>query len=123
MGIMCMDASNIITARVGSSGSIDFADDGRKVTPPANTNKNTNKDNIPFMSEKAISDSLDMANKVIAQSNRHFEYSVHKATKEIVIKVVDSETNEVIREIPPEKILDLIANLMQLAGLLVDERR
>jgi flagellar protein FlaG len=40
-----------------------------------------------------------------------------------MIKVVDNETNEVIREFPPKKILDMIANMMELAGLIVDERR
>jgi len=39
------------------------------------------------------------------------------------VKVLDSETNEVIREIPPEKILDMVAKMWELAGLIVDERR
>jgi flagellar protein FlaG len=36
---------------------------------------------------------------------------------------VDSNTKEVIREIPSEKILDMFASMLELAGLLVDERR
>jgi len=39
-----------------------------------------------------------------------------------MIKVINSETDEVIREIPPEKILDLIAKLWELAGIIVDEK-
>ena len=39
-----------------------------------------------------------------------------------MVKVINSETNEVIREIPPEKILDLVAKMWELAGILVDER-
>jgi flagellar protein FlaG len=37
--------------------------------------------------------------------------------------VIDENTNEVVREIPPEKILDVMASIMELAGLIVDERR
>jgi flagellar protein FlaG len=40
-----------------------------------------------------------------------------------MVKVVDSETGEVIREIPPEKLLDMFANMLELAGLIIDERR
>jgi flagellar protein FlaG len=40
-----------------------------------------------------------------------------------MIKVIDETTNEVIKEIPPKKILDVIASMLEMAGLLVDERR
>jgi flagellar protein FlaG len=40
-----------------------------------------------------------------------------------MVKVVDTETQEVIREIPSEKILDMVANILEMAGILVDERR
>ena len=40
-----------------------------------------------------------------------------------MVKVVDTETKEVVREIPSEKILDILANILEMAGLLVDERR
>ena len=39
------------------------------------------------------------------------------------IKVVDADTNEVIREIPPEKSLDMLQKMWEMAGILVDERR
>jgi flagellar protein FlaG len=32
------------------------------------------------------------------------------------------KNDEVIREIPPEKILDMVAKMMELAGILVDEK-
>ena len=57
------------------------------------------------------------------ESNRRFEYSVHKKTNNIIIRVIDVETDEVIKEIPPEKILNIMASIMELAGLIVDERR
>lgn len=53
---------------------------------------------------------------------RKIELSVHEKTGDIMIKVYDTETNEVIREIPPEKIKDMVANMLERAGLLVDER-
>jgi len=40
-----------------------------------------------------------------------------------MVKVIDINTNEVIREIPPEKILDMVATMLEMAGIIVDERR
>ncbi len=75
------------------------------------------------VNEKNVSDAIAKANKAIAGNDRKFEYSMHEKTKTIMVKVVDTKTNQVIQEMPPEKILNLVANLMQLAGLIVDERR
>ncbi len=75
------------------------------------------------VNEKNVSDAIAKVNKAIAGNDRKFEYSMHEKTKTIMVKVVDTRTNQVIQEMPPEKILNLVANLMQLAGLIVDERR
>jgi flagellar protein FlaG len=40
-----------------------------------------------------------------------------------MVKVIDINTREVIREIPPEKILDMVATMLEMAGIIVDERR
>lgn len=75
------------------------------------------------VNEKAVSEAVDKMNKALEGSDRRFEYSVHEKTNEIMIKVIDETTGKVIREIPPKKILDMVANMMEMAGLLVDERR
>ncbi len=66
---------------------------------------------------------IERANKALSGGNRSFEFSIHEATKEIMIKVIDTDTNKVIREIPNEKILDMVAKMWELAGIFVDERR
>lgn len=68
--------------------------------------------------EKAIKD----ANKLLFKDNSHFEFKMHERTNRIMVKLVDSETDEIIKEIPPEKILDLVASIWDLVGILVDER-
>lgn len=75
------------------------------------------------LSEKTIIGAIEKANHALISSNRALEFSVHEKTKEIMVKVIDTETKEVIREIPSEKILDMVANILEMAGILVDERR
>ena len=51
------------------------------------------------------------------------EYSYHKETNRVSIKVLNADTDEVIREIPPEKSLDMLQKMWEMAGILVDEKR
>jgi flagellar protein FlaG len=39
-----------------------------------------------------------------------------------MVKVLNKDTGELIREVPPEKTLDLVASMMEIAGILVDEK-
>jgi flagellar protein FlaG len=50
-------------------------------------------------------------------------FGIHEATNRVTIKIVDKDTKKVIKELPPEKTLDMIAKVWELAGLLVDEKR
>jgi len=51
------------------------------------------------------------------------EFSYHDEINRMSIKVVDKETNEVIKEIPPEESFKAIEKLWEIAGLLLDEKR
>ena len=51
-------------------------------------------------------------------------FGIHEATNRITIKIMEQEdTKKVIKELPPEKTLDMLKELWELAGILVDERR
>ncbi len=62
-------------------------------------------------------------NRKINNSNEEAVFGVHEDTNRIMIKIMDKETKEVIKEFPPEKTLDMIARIWEMAGLLVDEKR
>ena len=50
-------------------------------------------------------------------------FGIHEATNRVTIKIIDKDTKKVLKEIPPEKTLDMIAKVWELAGLMVDEKR
>lgn len=50
-------------------------------------------------------------------------FGIHEATNRVTIKIIDKDTKKVIKELPPEKTLDMIAKVWELAGLMVDEKR
>ena len=66
---------------------------------------------------------LEEMNKKINNSNEVAMFGIHEETNRVMIKIMDKDTKEVIKEFPPEKTLDMIAKLWEMAGILVDERR
>ncbi|MCM1143530.1 MAG: flagellar protein FlaG [Blautia sp.] len=62
-------------------------------------------------------------NRKINNSNEEAVFGVHEDTNRIMIKIVDKDTKEIIKEFPPEKTLDMIAKVWEMAGILVDEKR
>lgn len=72
-------------------------------------------------SNEQIRKAVEQLNKNMAHSEAVF--GIHEKTNRVTIKIVDKDTKEVIKEIPPEKTLDMIAKAWELAGILVDERR
>ncbi|MBD2845826.1 flagellar protein FlaG [Paenibacillus sp. IB182496] len=74
------------------------------------------------MGEEQMIRAIDRAVKALQGATTTFEFSVHEKTNIISVKVLNKETGELIREVPPEKTLDLVAKMMEFAGILFDER-
>jgi len=53
--------------------------------------------------------------------NLSLQYDIHEETHRLMIKVVNNENNQVVKEIPPEKLLDLAAEMYDRLGIFVDE--
>lgn len=68
---------------------------------------------------------VDQANEKVKQQNgyRRLAFSYNESTKRISIKVYDELTKEIIREIPPEKTIEMLQRVYDLAGIMVDEKR
>ena len=57
------------------------------------------------------------------RGNSEAIYGIHEGTNRVTIKIVDKDTKEVIKELPPEKMLDMLARMWEMSGLMVDEKR
>ncbi|MDE7432069.1 MAG: flagellar protein FlaG [Lachnospiraceae bacterium] len=71
-------------------------------------------------SDETMKQALSDINKRL--SNTECIFGVHDKTNRVTIRIVDKDTKEVIKEVPPEKTLDMIAKVWELAGILVDEK-
>lgn len=69
-----------------------------------------------------LNQAVELINEAVQMANKKFEFKVHEGTNRTMVKVIDRETEEIIREIPPEEILDLVDKMNELVGLMMDRR-
>ncbi|MBQ9444452.1 MAG: flagellar protein FlaG [Lachnospiraceae bacterium] len=77
--------------------------------------------NLEVQNEK-IKNAVEELNKKI-ESHSEAVFGIHEKTNRVTIKIVDKDTKKVIKELPPEKTLDMIAKVWEMAGILVDEKK
>lgn len=65
---------------------------------------------------------LDAVNKQLRIMNRSIQFSIDERSHDIVVRVVDRESGEVIREVPPESLMKLRERMAEISGLLVEEK-
>ncbi|MBP5223686.1 MAG: flagellar protein FlaG [Lachnospiraceae bacterium] len=78
--------------------------------------------------QKSSQNEIEQIRKAVEKMKRNMPHSeavfgIHEGTNRVTIKLVDKDTKEVIKELPPEKTLDMIAKVWEMAGILVDEKR
>jgi flagellar protein FlaG len=68
-----------------------------------------------------IEKSLQNIEEVVSHFNRRFKIRLDDEINRIIIKVIDRDTDKIIKVIPPEEIQHLIAKINEMMGLLVDK--
>lgn len=88
-------------------------------------NQNEESGNQGLLGQQATNEQIKKAVEQLNKNMSHSEavFGIHEATNRVTIKIVDKDTKDVIRELPPEKTLDMIAKVWELAGIMVDEKR
>ncbi|MCK5147483.1 flagellar protein FlaG [bacterium] len=91
-------------------------------TRPEVTEKAQKEENAaeePF-TDTELEDIAAKMNQVSGLFNTTLNFTVDKPTGKTVIKVMDRETDELIRQIPPENLLKLMTNMRDVMGMLLD---
>ncbi len=72
--------------------------------------------------EKKIRDAVTRVNNNLGNVRTRCEFTYHEKVKRVSIKILNSDTGEVIREIPPEDTIKMIEKMWELVGILFDEK-
>lgn len=75
------------------------------------------------LSKEELRKEIDGMNKWLQTTNTHIKFTLHEELNEYYVQVINDQTQEVIREVPSKKMMDMVAKIHEMVGLLVDERR
>ena len=65
----------------------------------------------------------DRVNKALEQLNVKLSFNLNRDLDRMIVKVVNRETGEVVRQVPPEEMLEIAKRMEEMGGILLDERR
>lgn len=87
-----------------------------------NNQENQNQQIIEEITPEKINNAINELNKKLELLNSQLKIETDEDTGIQVIKIVDKNTKEVIRQIPPEAVLKVAKYLNEIAGLLFDSK-
>lgn len=93
--------------------------DGKELQPPRDPK-------MEQVSREEFANAVNRLNEFVQTIERNLQFSVDEETGYTVITVIDSETEEIVRQIPPKEVLEMASNLMdtlvKVEGLLLKEQ-
>ncbi|QEY20487.1 MULTISPECIES: flagellar protein FlaG [unclassified Psychrobacillus] len=81
--------------------------------------KANEKELIP---KEKVQKAVDALNEFITIQNRNSKFIMHDGLDRYYVEVIDAETEEVIREVPPRKLLDAFYTMQKFLGMIIDEK-
>lgn len=74
------------------------------------------------MSKEDLNKVIKGMNDFLKPSNTSLKFEMHEELKEYYVRIIDNQTQEVVKEIPSKKVLDMYAAMTKFMGLLVDKK-
>jgi flagellar protein FlaG len=93
-----------------------------KEISPDNKEQPQSKSQEETISKEKTEKIISSLNDFLKASNTHLKFEFHDELKEYYVAIVDDTTNEVVKEIPSKKLLDMYAAMTDYLGLLVDRK-
>lgn len=72
--------------------------------------------------EEDLTSQIDAMNKLVEMKFTSIQFEQHDKLDRTIVRVIDRETEEVIKEIPPKEFLDMISSILEFAGIIIDEK-
>lgn len=61
-------------------------------------------------------------NRFLEMINSDIQFSLHEKTQRLIVRVVDTRDNKILKEFPPHEMLDTLARIRDYVGLLLDKK-
>lgn len=91
-----------------------------KIAVPVQEKTSTTEPAKPA-SQEQLKSAVESVREFVQPFNNNLEFSISDETKGVVVKIVDSSTKEVIRQIPSEEMLAMAKALDNIKGLFIKQ--
>ena len=75
------------------------------------------------VAKERLLEAIEKASGKVEVENKGLEFAIHEGTNQIIIRIINEDTHETIKELPSEKILDMVAKMVELSGMFINEKR
>ncbi len=102
-------------------GAVSAAEDAPRDAPPAPEPEDRPEPKEPLdLTNGTLREAIDGLNTIMSVLNRSLHFQIHEDSGRTLTEVVQTETGEVIKTIPPEELLKTLSRIMEAVGLLID---
>ena len=130
MGIEAADGANSSERLNRLSREVRSLDPGlqetKNIQKVENNEQHIQEDEFDYdvsdLQREQLEEHVEHLNEIVRTYTEKFNFELHRDTDRYYVEVIDAVENEIIREIPPEQVLDLVARIEEMIGLIADER-
>ena len=69
-----------------------------------------------------VEKAAEKLNRLMGIIDKRFEFSVHEDSDNVTVKITDQQSGDVLDEIQPQRVMDILSSFSQMAGLFFDKR-
>ena len=84
------------------------------------------KKDVPSAREEVPREEVEKAaeklNSLIGLLDKKMKFEVHEKTNRIMVKIIDQDTGDILTEVPPKKLLDMVSSILEQVGLIIDNK-
>jgi len=84
--------------------------------------KQQTTDMVQKLDAEETKEALNDLNEQLKRMNRTIRFSIDEELQDVVVKVVDKSSGEIVSQIPPEGVLRLRERIRDMAGLLIEKK-
>ncbi|MFY0520161.1 flagellar protein FlaG [Lysinibacillus sp. UGB7] len=74
------------------------------------------------ISKDKLQNAVDTVNEFLQVNHNASKFVLHDGLDRYFVQVVDTQTDKVVKEIPPKQLLDAFYEMQKLLGMIVDEK-
>ncbi|MFW6386521.1 MAG: flagellar protein FlaG [Bacillota bacterium] len=72
--------------------------------------------------KEELEEVIEELNDITGLLDRKLGFELHEKTETLMTQIIDIETEDVIKEMPPHEMLDMAAKISEMVGLIIDEK-